>query len=239
MKSISVNRKLQATYDNYYNGKSQWRRLSAIDKANNIITLCSAYPHKTILEVGSGEGSILKRLSDLQFGEALYSLEISKSAVETISKINIKSLVECKIFDGYNIPYEDKKFDLVILSHVIEHLEYPRKMIYEACRVARFLFVEVPLEYNIKLKKDFVLTNMGHINFYSPKTIRGLLQTCNLEVLHQVVTNPSYKVYRYMNNTIISIMKYTFKELMLKIMPGVATFLWTYHSSLICRERKT
>ena len=156
MKDISVSDKLRANYDNYYQGESEWRWLGALDKVSNIVTLCNSYPHKTILEVGSGEGSILKRLDDLQFGDILYSLEISKTAVETISKRHIKSLVECKLFDGYNIPYEDNKFDLTILSHVVEHLEYPRKMLYEASRVSKYVFLEVPLQDNFRLKKDFL-----------------------------------------------------------------------------------
>lgn len=78
MSDFSVNDKLKVKYDEYYNGESEWRRLGAIDKASNIIDLCKAIPHNNVLDIGSGEGSVLKRLCDLGFGEMLYSLEISK-----------------------------------------------------------------------------------------------------------------------------------------------------------------
>lgn len=233
---LKVDDKLKANYDTYYKGESEWRWLGSIDKVNNIVSLCSKYSHKTILEIGSGGGSILKRLSDLSFGDNLYSIEISKTAVETIHQRNIKSLVECKLFDGYNIPYKDNKFDLVILTHVIEHLEYPRKMLYEASRVANYVFVEVPLEDNSRLKKDFVFNRVGHINFYNPKTIRRLVQTCDLEVLSQVITIPSYMIYKYSLGK-KAILIYAPLKLLLQIIPNVATSLFTYHCSLICSKK--
>ena len=171
--------------------------MGAIDKASNIVALCDAIPHSLILEIGAGEGSILKRLSELGFGEELYALEISPTGVETIKKRGIPQLTECLQFDGYDIPYNNHKFDLAILSHVVEHVEFPRKLLYEAARVARYIFIEVPLEDTVRLKADFVFDKVGHINPYSPKTIRRLTQTCNLEVLRQIVTNPSKAVYTY------------------------------------------
>jgi len=233
MQDISINYKLRDFYGEYYDGESDWRRLSAIDKVNHIAALCSQYPHKTILEIGSGEGSILKRLSDLQFGDALYSIEISTNAVETIRQRNIKSLVECRLFDGHSIPYEDKKFDLAVLSHVVEHLEYPRRMLYEAGRVATYVFVEVPLEDNRRSKKDFVSDKVGHINFYSPRTIRKLVQTCGFEVLAQTVTNASCRIFRFQYGK-RGVIRYLTKQLVLRAMPGLASSLWTYNCSLLC-----
>ena len=231
-----VSDKLKAHYANYYGGESEWRWLSAVDKVNNIVSLCKKYPHKKILEIGSGEGSVLKRLSDLQFGDSLYSIEISKTAVEIIHKRKIKSLNECKLFDGYNIPYEDNKFDLAILSHVVEHLEYPRRMLYEAARVANHVFVEVPLEDNMRLKKDFLFETAAHINTYSRKTIRRLVQTCGLEILSQAVTNHSYRVHKCMFGK-KAVITYPLTELTLRIMPGIAASLWTYHCPLVCRKK--
>ncbi len=238
VRNMRVSEELKAHYDSYYDGGSEWRWLGALDKASNIVSLCSRYPHRTILEIGAGEGSILKRLSDVKFGDALYALEISQSAMDAIRRRNIESIAECRLFDGYNIPYEDHKFDLAILSHVVEHLEYPRKMLYEAGRVANFVFIEVPCEDNLRLKRDFVSDPVGHINFYSPKTIRRLAQTCNLEVLLQVVTHPSYSVYRYQLGR-KAWLRYLPKELMLRFMPGLATCLWTYHSVLVCSKKPT
>jgi len=211
--------------------------LGAIDKADNVVALCKDFPHSMILQIGAGEGSILKRLSDLKFGDELYALEISRAAFDTILKREIRSLIECKIFDGYSIPYENNKFDLAILSHVLEHVEYPRKLLYEAGRVAQYIFVEVPLEENFRLQKDLVFNGVGHINCYSPKTIRRLAQSCDLEVLHQIVMNPSRWIYEHQSGK-KGLFRYLVKELILRAIPSMATWICTYHAALICKRNK-
>lgn len=233
--NLSISDKLKANYEDFYEGELEWRRLGADDKANNIISLCHSYPHQTILEIGAGEGAILQRLGDLGFGESLFGLEISTSGIKAITQRNIEALVECKLFDGATIPYPNKKFDLAILSHVVEHLEYPRRLLYEAGRVAHFTFIEVPLEDNLRLKNDFVFDCVGHINFYSPKTIRQLVQSCDLEVLSQVILHSSYPLYQYQYGS-MAWLRFIPKELLLRLLPKLAPFLWTYHSALVCRK---
>ena len=100
MKEAIVSRTLKSNYERYYDeGISQWRWLGAIDKAKNIISLCADYPHGSILEIGAGEGSILRRLSELDFGERLYAIEISSTGIETITNRNIP-----KRYSGNNRP---------------------------------------------------------------------------------------------------------------------------------------
>jgi hypothetical protein len=67
-------------------------------------------------------------------------------------------------------------------------VEHPRQLIYEASRVARRVFIEVPLEDTARLPRDFVLDPVGHINFYSMKSIRRLAQSCDLRVTHERIT---------------------------------------------------
>ena len=238
MNEFAVSDKLKANYDDYYkDGESEWRRLGAIDKVNNIVELCKNYPHSDTLEIGSGEGSLLQRMSDLGFSDRLYSLEISESAVSTIRDREIDSLAECSVFDGYNVPYEDSQFDLAVMSHIVEHLEFPRKLLYEASRVAEYVFVEVPLEDNARMSIDFKFDKVGHINFYSPKTIRRLIQSCDLEILSQIVTNPSSAVYKYRSPQ-KGWLKHLVKESSITVAPGLATRTWTYHCALICKKAK-
>lgn len=235
MKDISLNDNIKNFYNNYYDGPSEWRQLGAIDKADNIVKLCNQYPHKTILEIGSGEGSVLQRLSDLHFADTMFSLEISESALEIINKRKIKSLTECRLFDGYNIPYDDDAFDIAILTHVLEHVEYPQKLLIEAGRIAPCVFVEVPLEDHIRSKKDTVSNPSGHINFYSAGTIKELVQTCGFDIMAHTITNSSYKIYKYQYGA-KGFLRYLIKELALKVVPGKVIGLFTYNCSLLCRK---
>jgi ubiquinone/menaquinone biosynthesis C-methylase UbiE len=239
MKTVDVDPRLQHNYDAYYQEDdiSEWRTLGAIDKADNIRNLCSAYPHSTVLEIGAGEGSVLQRLADTGFGQSHYALDISASGVERIRGRRIASLVECRQFDGYTVPYADGAFDLAILSHVIEHVEHPRLLINEAARVARYVYIEVPLEHNRRLARDFVWDSVGHINFYTAQTIRLLVQSCGQEVLAQLQTHPSRRQYQYRLGSKGRAI-HLLKDLTLRTAPSLAQSLWTYHSSLLVRSRR-
>lgn len=133
------------------------------------------------------------------------------------------------------MPYEDGKFDIAILSHVLEHVEHPRLLLYEASRVAKFVFVEVPLEDTIRLSNDFVFDKVGHINVYSHKTIRRLLQSCGLRILGQIVTNSPKAAYTYQNGT-KGLLNYYVKQLLIQFFPGFASSLFTYHAALVCEK---
>jgi ubiquinone/menaquinone biosynthesis C-methylase UbiE len=234
MTKPSVTSQQREFYDNYYDDASEWRWVGALAKADNIINLSRDLPHAKILEIGAGDGAILKRLSEMNFGNEYYALEISSSAIKAMKNRSIKGLMDCQIFDGSLLPYENKQFDLVVLSHVIEHLEHPRQLIYEAARVGSYIFVEVPLEDTIHLTENSN-NKIGHINFYSPATIRCLLESCHLQVVKQIVCNMSKEsfVFRSGRKGLIS---YYIKQLALLVFPAIATRIWTYHSALICRS---
>lgn len=74
-------------------------------------------------------------------------------------------------YDGYNILlFGDNFFDLAILSHVLEHVEFPRVLIRTAQRVAKYVFWEIPLEDNFRLPDRLQnagsFQDAGHINFF-------------------------------------------------------------------------
>lgn len=236
MNAIGVSERFGRHYEHYYDDdRSQWRRSGAVDKARNILRLCEGLPVRSLVEIGAGEGSILQRLSEVSFAREFHALEISASAITAIRKREIPELKQCLQFNGMEIPYDDNRFDLAVLSHVLEHVEHPRALLYEAMRVARYIFVEVPLEDTLRLPREFVLDEVGHINFYSPRTIRQLLQSCGLEVLRQETTNPSRQAY-ILRMGRRGIPVYYLKEYLLRLFPQLATRVFTYHSSLICES---
>lgn len=176
-------------YENFYTGKdTEWRMLSAKHKAQNIIDVCRSLKPNKVLEVGAGDGSILSLLDKQNFSTELHALEISDSAIQLIKDRNLKNLKGVKKFDGYEIPYEDDSFDLVILAHVLEHVEHERILLRELRRIAKYIVIEVPLDYRFgvdnRIKHFF---EYGHINMYTPTLLRYLLRSENLEVVSDKV----------------------------------------------------
>lgn len=235
MADVELHSNVLRQYDDYYkDGRSEWRRLGAVDKAANVIALCRSIPSSSVLEIGAGDGAVLSRLSELGFGEELYAAEISGSGLSVIQSRAIPRLVECRIFDGYRLPWEAGTFDVAILSHVIEHVEHPRQILHEAARVARYVFVEVPTEDISRRPRDYAPDSVGHINFFSPRTIRWLVQSCGLRVLQQVTTNPSTAVYIHRGGRVGQI-QHGIKSALLRWAPAFATRHFCYHEALLAR----
>jgi len=233
---MNVNSHNQNKYDDYYLAEdTKWRQICSKDKANTIIRLCDDNNIVNLLEIGAGDGAILYQLDNNNFASNYTALEISKSGINKIKEKYISKLQNIDTFDGYDTPYKNNQFDLVIMSHVIEHVPYPRKLINEAMRIGKHLYFEVPCEDNIRLKYNYTPDRTGHINFYSPKTFRRLLQTCDLHIEKEYLYNPSLESYKYLHG-IKGIVPYLIKQSLIKLSERFASRLFTYNYSVLCNE---
>lgn len=239
--TISVSRALVENYANYYGTDvrfSEWRRLGANDKCANILNLCADLEHERIIEVGCGDGAILEHLASSGFGSQFTGLEISPSAVECLRRKSIPR-VDVRLFDGGELPFSNRRFDLAILSCVLEHVEHPRQLIYEAVRVAQNIFIEVPLEDNWRLPKNFVFDRVGHINFYSQKTLRQLVQSCGVQLRGECLSHSSVECYVYRKGVFKGRATHLVKQTALTVAPRLASRLFTYHFALTGTKTET
>lgn len=206
-------------YNDFYTGNEVvWRMLGAKSKAKNIIAVCQSLQPAKVLEVGAGDGSILHYLNEWGFGEELYALEIAESGVSIIEKRKLSKVKEVKIFDGYTIPYADNTFDLVILSHVLEHVEHERILLRELKRVAKFIVIEVPLDYRYGVDnrmKHFL--DYGHINMYTPTLIRFLLQSEGLTVKADKTSLTPVETIKFCEFNVLKRQKSTLKALKIEL----------------------
>ena len=97
----------------------QWR--SAIDQQIKFIKKHVA-TDASVLEIGTGEGIFLNELSKHRY--RTFGIEPSKEAALRAEKLGLD------IIQGYfpNDKLKNRKFDLVIMSQVLEHIENPLKV---------------------------------------------------------------------------------------------------------------
>ncbi|WP_246834062.1 class I SAM-dependent methyltransferase [Pedobacter sp. G11] len=187
---MMLSEEVKTAYDNFYtNSDVAWRMLGAKYKAQNIVDVCKALKPGKVLEVGAGDGSILHFLNEWNFAPELYAIEIAQSGVDIINGRKLARLKEAQTFDGYKIPYTDDSFDLVVLAHVLEHVEHERILLRELKRVSKYIVVEVPKDYRFGVDtrmKHFL--DYGHINMYTPTSLRFLLQSEGLDILEDKVS---------------------------------------------------
>lgn len=233
MATISVSPELRDHYAGYRRSPSDWALAGARGKAANVVALCRDVPHDSVLEIGAGEGSLLQVLAARSFSRELYALDIAPASIAALRRRDIPGLAAAEVFDGYAIPYEDGRFDLALLSHVIEHAEHPRQLLYEAARVARHVLVEVPLEDRWRLPVDFVPDPTGHINFFDRAGFRRLLQTSGLRILGERVSTPARAAYLHRYGA-RGALRFWVKELARRAVPRLARQIWTYHAACLC-----
>ena len=69
----------------------------------------------SILEIGSGDGYVIEKLSKQYPNLEFVGLEVEGSFYKNKSKMVLN-------YDGNNLTFLDKKFDLVFSLHVLEHI---------------------------------------------------------------------------------------------------------------------
>lgn len=135
---------------------------------------------KNVLDIGSGVGTIDFYLADK--GKNVTGIEISKQAVELAKKNSQLFKLEKKItFINAAFPSKisQSKFDLVIFSEVIEHLENDEKVLKDIWKVLKpggLLVITTPSLnaplYRLGLLKNFD-KKVGHLRRY---TTHGLIK---------------------------------------------------------------
>jgi len=83
-----------------------------------------------------------------------------------------------------------QRYDLVVCSHVLEHVAYPSDLLDDMRRVMvpeTLLYVEVPLEDVMRQYGERAIDHKKHwhehVNFFSPRSLRALLSNAGLQVV--------------------------------------------------------
>jgi ubiquinone/menaquinone biosynthesis C-methylase UbiE len=127
----------------------------------------------SVIDLGCGEGHLLKSLSNLVDHKKSAAIEIDPDEV----KDAVINLPNCDVRQAsiYNIPFHDNSFELVICTEVLEHLDNPTLALNEISRVSsKYILLSVPREpmwciLNImRFKYINKLGNTpGHLNHWS------------------------------------------------------------------------
>ena len=170
--------------DKFYNHPNFVFRYIEQKRIKKLIELARIKSTDKVLEVGCGAGHILEKIKTGK----LYGIDISEIQIERAKK-RLGNSVELKKAPGENIPYEDKYFDKILCSEVIEHVLDPREVFKEISRVLKdngILSLSIPNEEKINSTKR-VLKKTGLIKIIgSTKNTNGweLATKDNLDEWH-------------------------------------------------------
>jgi len=231
---------LSSLYGDYYKDDKErvWRAIGAKDKADHVLQLCGSLAPETVLEVGCGDGAVLQELDRRGFGKRLYGVEISESGVEATSARNLASLESVQTFSGYELPFEPNSMDLIVSTHVLEHVEHERLFLRELGRVGRHIFIEVPLENTLRVSNALNNT-IGHINFYNRHQLRSLLETAGLQVLETRSFDHSVELLSHGRSSLSGRLRKMIRSAAHRANAPLAEQMFTYHMTVLCRSSQT
>lgn len=152
---------------------------------------------KKVLDVGFGHGDLLF-MFDLTC--ELHGIEMSLSAVELArQQAQLRGYANYRFIEHdlhYLVPYPDESFDMVICSHVLEHLENDEPLLSDLYRVLKtegYLFLFIPIHEKLVYTKG-----AKHIQKYTVESLRQMVKGCKFSMVytleHQFFDRP-FKVF--------------------------------------------
>lgn len=178
-------------YDKYHSNNIIVQKMMSgfFSAYNQLLTpICS--DGCTILEAGCGEGEVTNYLYKNIKHAQIDAFDISDEVIETAQQRTGNTPIHFSVNSIYDFP-TDKKYDLVVCSEVLEHLEYPEKALARIKSVSNgYMICSVPREpiwriLNIargKYIKAFGNTP-GHINHWSKRSFIAFLRNNDCKVI--------------------------------------------------------
>ena len=134
------------------------------------------------------------------------------------------------------MPCSDDEFDTAICVHVVEHVEHERQFIRELGRIAKRVFIEVPLEGGMRGRINRLY---GHINYYTPPYFLNLLETSGMKPIAWKAVASSRAYEQHLYGPVKGSIKHTLRRSILTVAgDNLAPHLTTFLLSAVC-ERAT
>lgn len=136
-----------------------------------------------ILDVGCSYGGVLLHLQEMGH-ENLYGMDLDRKSLEHLNQFGIQT-IRGSIFDE-QLDQLNGKFDLIILGHILEHLERPRAAIENVEKWLKpngKIVVEVPdlLQYPMTSPFPGFFAEHEHINHFSLTALMNLMQNYQMK----------------------------------------------------------
>lgn len=106
-----------------------------IKRSTIVITEIVRYKPKRILDVGCGRGWYSKVLADLLPESEIYGIELNEKYLQIAKKVALRRNTHFVKGDAHHMPFQDKYFDAIICSEVLEHVLHDEIVVSEMKRV--------------------------------------------------------------------------------------------------------
>jgi SAM-dependent methyltransferase len=146
-------------------------------------------PTDVVLDLGCHSGQITTALAAK--AKKVVGIDYDEIAIEKAKAENKNANLtfvndEVKNYLSKNELY----FDVLILSHILEHLDNPKQIILDCKKYVNFIYIELPdfdksyaNHYRVDLGCDLVYTDTDHVSEFDRFEIKALVQECGFSLL--------------------------------------------------------
>lgn len=143
----------------------------------------------TVLDIGCHAGQITSVIATK--AKNVVGIDYDKEAIDLAKRIHKMENLSFVNDDAKNYLSTNKaSFDVLILSHILEHLEDPRQIILDCKPYINFMYIELPdFEksymnlYRKDLNCDLIYTDSDHVNEFDRSDIKTLLNECGFALI--------------------------------------------------------
>lgn len=147
-------------------------------------------PPGRLLDYGCGNGVLTFWMFCNGFGVESLGIDISHTAIDFAQCRFSRPGLSFRTFDPDQPLDGLGRFDVVVSSHVLEHIPDPRRALAQLLPLSDWFLIEVPLERCLVqdaaaalLGKERKENSLGHLHFWTRKSFRKLLKSCGLLVV--------------------------------------------------------
>lgn len=229
--------------------EAEWLRRGAWEKANSveILSRFTSTQVDRVLELGCGTGAVIEECQRRRAGISYTAVDYSHTALEYLRQ----RCPDIRVIQGdiTNRSFSlDENYDVLILSHVLEHLEDPAGFLGSMQRAIKFAYVvvEVPLEDLLfsRLKARFLdrRNKAGHVQFFTQRSFEQLIKESGLKIIgrRRYLPVPDIKTIRFLAAK-DNLPSWKIYQMIItrRLFPLLAQSFWSRmyyaHSALLCQ----
>jgi Methyltransferase domain len=188
-------------YGKQLEAEAEWLRRGAPDKADSVEQLLArnGIAPRTLTELGAGTGAVISECRRRGLGETFTAIDDAAVALEYLQK-NVQNVTVIKA-DIASMDFRlDEPVDVLVISHVVEHLEQPKAFL-EAVRRLKFkaAIIEVPLEdLPLARYKAWITPRSanvaGHVQFFTVASFERLVTSAGLKIVDRRSYVPTFTI---------------------------------------------
>ncbi len=226
---------LQHLYEDYFDISDFEKRKNQLAAADSVNSICRVFGNTlgNCIDFGAGDGVVTNEIFNRKIATTQTVLEISSSGIKNIKALGIIPDTHILQFDGYALPKFQTKFDTLICSHVIEHVEHERIILRAISDIADNILLIVPLEGGLRGRID---RSGGHINYYTPMTFINLIETSGLNIVSTEIYPSSLTYEKHIDGAARGGIKGRIRQLLLACLGKKATEFMTYNMIVHCKK---